>query len=216
MYKEKIIGISFTRMLALIMVIMLHVLNSTVDHLGIVVLQGGVALYVIISAILMAESKQSNMLLILIKKFVRVLKPYWIWILCVFVIYYFIGYDYSFANIKTMMLLGQNHGTYNQFVLTGFGHLWYIPFVLGCYLLTPILYNFFEEIKKWSENNFLLFIFAFCAIFFWIGMYWNYIGPGSCIQYYLLYSVCYLCWKYYSLKNQFFLNAKTRVVIWGG
>lgn len=51
-------GISFARLLALLMVITLHVIpefDNMSENIWIIVLQSGVAIYVVISAVLMAN-----------------------------------------------------------------------------------------------------------------------------------------------------------------
>lgn len=219
MRKEKVLEISFARMFALVMVIILHIIpvfENMGDCIWFIVLQGGVAVYVIISAVLMAEQQYDDALAAIRKKCVRLLKPYWIWILAVFLVYFVIGYKWNFMNLQTLLFLGQNHSVYNQYVLPGFGHLWYIPFILSCYLLTPILKWLFCSVRDRGETFFLFFLSCYCIVFFWIGRYWNFIGPGSYICYYVLYGGSFLCWKYYKAHNKFFFNRKTRVIELGG
>ena len=48
--------------------------------------------------------------------------------------------------------------------LSGGGHLWYIPYCLLCYLITPFLSRYFEN-KEHIFNHFLL-LSIFCAIVF--------------------------------------------------
>lgn len=208
---EKNYSISFVRLIAMFMVIVGHILpqwDGMSNNIFVIVLQSCTVLYAIISAILMADAKYKDPLVTIKHKACRILKPYYIWVLAVFVIYYLTGSDISIWNIRTMLFLGQNNSVYNQFVLPGLGHLWYIPFILGCYLLTPIFDWLWKSVSTLTVRKLFLFLIGFCLVFYWIGYNWNFLGPASWIPYYMVYGGVFLLWKYYKTNISNFEDGK--------
>lgn len=218
---KKNYNISFVRLIALFMVILVHALSqwdNMSNNLLVIILQSGPVLYIIISAVLMTEARYVNPLLTIKHKAYRILKPYYIWVLSVFIVYYAMETNISIWNVRAMLFLAQNNSVYNQYVLPGFGHLWYIPFILGCYLLTPIFNWIWKGVSNLTSRQFFCFLMGFCLVFYWIGYNWNFLGFVSMIPYYMTYGASFLLWKYYKNSENCFIeenNCITKIILVG-
>ncbi len=102
--------------------------------------------------------KNYNRFHFVLKKFKKVLFDYYVYLLFfIYPIYYFLRqneFNYSFI-YKTL--------TISQ-TIYGIHHIWYIPYILSCYLITPYLFDLREYIRQKNLNKVLIFLLVFLGI----------------------------------------------------
>ena len=185
---KKNYSISLLRMLAVISIIFCHsfeysssifvnkgwILESIGNYLA-----NGVQVFLIISGYLYGnkqntvERPEENLFLdsesrirFLIKNSLKILKDYWIYcILVIFPVYYF-KEPLVLTKTKIIEVLVTSD------TISGVHHLWFIPYILFCYFLTPYLYDIKEYLKNKSKKSsikgllFILFIIIIFSYFF--------------------------------------------------
>ena len=180
--KEKDYSISLLRMLAVISIIFCHsfeysssifadkswILRSIGNYLA-----NGVQVFLIISGFLYGNiyteggkeklfSDSETRVNFLIKNSLKILKDYWVYcILVIFPVYYFKESIILTKREVLGILVTSN-------VIDGVHHLWFIPYILFCYFLTPYLYDIKEYLKGKSRKEFIIgvmFIFFIVIIF---------------------------------------------------
>ena len=182
--REKDYSISLLRMLAVISIIFCHsfeysssifvdkgwILESIGNYLA-----NGVQVFLIISGYLYGnkqntvEKPEENLFLdsesrirFLIKNSLKILKDYWIYcILVIFPVYYF-KEPLVLTKTKIIEVLVTSD------TISGVHHLWFIPYILFCYFLTPYLFDIKEYLKNKSKKSFikgLIFVLFIIMIF---------------------------------------------------
>ena len=104
----------------------------------------------------MAKDKINGSSKFLKKKFLRILKPYYIAVILSMILYMIIGQEITIQNIGTYMLALQGITYANQ--VDGLGHLWFISLILLCYVITLLLNKYR---KTMSEDKPLVFYLKF-------------------------------------------------------
>ena len=166
--KEKDYSISLLRMLAVISIIFCHsfeysssifvdkgwILESIGNYLA-----NGVQVFLIISGSLYGNRKNNierfeenffvnskTRIRFLIKNSLKILKDYWLYcILVIFPVYYF-KEPLVLTKTKIIEVLVTSD------TISGVHHLWFIPYILFCYFLTPYLYDIKEYLKINQRN----------------------------------------------------------------
>lgn len=105
----------------------------------------GVQLFFVISGWLYSTKQIDNPILFIIHSFRKILVPYWIF-LTISIILYLIFFP-NYISTTDIVLAIFCAGT-----IKGLGHLWFVGYILFCYLLTPYLY----WLKKYLENQYLI------------------------------------------------------------
>ena len=101
----------------------------------------GVQIFLIISGYLYGQKETIDIKNFYIKRFERILIPYYCLVIPVLIMYFsFAGDKVTLANAVKVVLL---NGT-----IEGGGHLWFVPTILFCYVITPILESFYKECNK--------------------------------------------------------------------
>lgn len=118
----------------------------------------GVQVFFLISGFLYSGRDIGNPVEFIAKQFKKILVPYYIFMIPVTVLYVLFARDAVSAGsiIKVFLCAG---------TLQGIEHLWFIPYILLSYLITPYLYWFAEKVKQWP---FLKMTVAFAAL---LGIY---------------------------------------------
>ena len=98
----------------------------------------------------------------LIKNSLKILKDYWIY--CILVIFpvYYLKEPLVLTKRKIIEVLITSD------TISGVHHLWFIPYILFCYFLTPYLFDIKEYLKNKSKKSFikgLLFVLFIIIIF---------------------------------------------------
>ena len=113
----------------------------------------GVQIFFIVSGYLYAKKDIESPIKWLGKQFKKILIPYYIFILLAIISYHIIGNDIPFSDIvNSFFCIG---------TIKGIGHLWFIRYILFCYLITIILCR----IKKYILNKPFLHGIVYISIF---------------------------------------------------
>ena len=180
--KEKDYSISLLRMLAVISIIFCHsfeysssifvdkgwILESIGNYLA-----NGVQVFLIISGFLYGAKSKKNLfsdsktrIKFLLKNSLKILKDYWVYCLLVIFPVYYLKESIILTKREVLGILVTSN------VIDGVHHLWFIPYILFCYFLTPYLYDIKEYLKSKSKKGFItgvifvLFIIIIFSYFF--------------------------------------------------
>lgn len=141
---------STLRLLAMTMVVFCHIFEWIGGELGENrqleifgnFLAVGVHIFLILSGVLYGEKdlfKNKSPGSFIMQNFKKLLLDYYIYVLLIIVPVYFI---YNYLNFAAKELFGSLFRVLTfSGTVSGVHHLWFIPYILFCYLITPILYN---------------------------------------------------------------------------
>lgn len=134
-------SISAIRLIAMLMIIICHIMqyynNDSCRWFNV-----GVQIFFVISGYLYGGKKIDKPLDFINKGFKKILIPYWLFLILAIILYVFFARDC--INLKILVKAFLCSGT-----LQGLGHLWFVGYILFCYLLTPYLY----WIRKSTESE---------------------------------------------------------------
>ena len=182
--REKDYSISLLRMLAVISIIFCHsfeysssifvdkgwILESIGNYLA-----NGVQVFLIISGYLYGnrentvERPEAKLFLdsksrirFLIKNSLKILKDYWIY--CILVIFPVYSFKEPLVLTKRKII----EVLITSDTISGVHHLWFIPYILFCYFLTPYLFDIKEYLKNKSKKSFIkgILLLLFIVIIF--------------------------------------------------
>lgn len=182
--REKNYSISLLRMLAVISIIFCHsfeysssifinkgwILESIGNYLA-----NGVQVFLIISGYLYGNRENTverpeeklfldskSRIRFLIKNSLKILKDYWIY--CILVIFPVYSFKEPLVLTKRKII----EVLITSDTISGVHHLWFIPYILFCYFLTPYLFDIKEYLKNKSKKSFIkgvLFVLFIIIIF---------------------------------------------------
>lgn len=146
-------SISLIRLIATVFIITCHIMQSLANGLA-WWFNVGVQIFLCMSGFLYGKrDKISDDLTFYKKTSLKILVDYYVVIIPVILLFMvFIPEQLSIITIKNVLL---TYGTLN-----GGEHLWYIPYCLFCYLITPFLSRYFEENKHVIRRFLVLSILA--------------------------------------------------------
>lgn len=133
---QKIIGISILRLISCIFIITCHIFQFYNFELA-WWFNVGVEIFLLISGFLYSKKKIKTFSF-LFKNLLKILLDYSIFLFLFFLFLYPKQSIYNYF----LSYIGYNK-------IDGLGHLWYIPIIIICYLITPIIY----KIKKYGVIN---------------------------------------------------------------
>ena len=125
------------------LIITCHILQYHENFLA-WILNVGVQIFLIISGYLYGRKKIGSTYQFLIKQFKKILVPYWIFLFFAITMYAIFQPQYINKDIVTKSLL--TIGT-----IEGIGHLWFIRYILLCYLLVPLLNHIRDRVKNSTQ-----------------------------------------------------------------
>lgn len=133
--------ISVIRVLAMFAIVICHLLPVTSPFRQILVL--GVCIFFIISGFIYGQKDIKDTRKWLKNRFVRILVPVYSFYVIVFVILLLLGRLGELDFVAVLMQLLNLQGFVDRAGIGNVytGHLWYISFILVCYVLTPVLQN---------------------------------------------------------------------------
>ena len=106
----------------------------------------------------------------------RVLPVYWIAVLLSFPLLAYLS-NFNFAVIRTILDFFLLTNVFENFRGQATGAFWYVPFIIGAYLLFPLLYNRFKKYATWQGYLMILlvtlaieFIYRGIAIYYLDGL----------------------------------------------
>lgn len=169
-------SISFVRCISMIFIILCHVFQYFDKEIA-WWLNVGVQLFLFISGWLYSNKKIDNYKKFYLKEFIKILLPYYLYILIITILYYIFAPTIINLNdfFKSLLLCG---------TLKGLSHLWFIRYIVLCYLLLPFLYIIFNKQKVASKTIFKLFMLFFC--FELLGLLSNNFINGTWINCFIL------------------------------
>ena len=114
----------------------------------------GVQMFFCISGFLYANKKIDSAIDFITRNLQKILIPYFCFLIPTIVIYFAFASDSITVSSAILALL--TSGT-----IGGIGHLWFIPYILFCYLITPYLQALVEKMRKTKW-------YIFCSMFFFL------------------------------------------------
>ncbi len=150
--KSKNYTISLLRFFAMLFIVIYHSLQYYGIESG-MWLDVGVPIFFCISGFLYGNKKITSPINFILKNFKKILIPYYCFLIPTIILYFIFHRDYlSIKNVAGAFLTS---GT-----IEGIGHLWFISYILFCYLITPLLQELADKMKKLKWYMFLLVFFA--------------------------------------------------------
>lgn len=162
--KERDISISIVRLTAMVLIILCHMTSYYGNEIS-RWLNVGVQVFFVISGFLYGRKDISSPIVFLSRNFKKILIPYWVFLFVAIIVYALIcPSELSFISIlKSFFCAG---------TIKGLGHLWFVGYILFCYILTPYLYWFRIQIsnrpfnKKVAIYMCILLLFQLISFFF--------------------------------------------------
>ena len=172
-------SLSLIRILALFLVIFCHIFELTSYSILGNYLAVGVQLFLPLSGYLYSHKEfedSKSRIKFVFKNCYKILVDYYICVIIFIVVYYFVQPEcINLRSIWDILLC--------KSAWFGIHHLWYIPYCLMCYLITPLLYDLKKYLKSGGGNilsGFLIFIIAFEILLY---TYNSYFMPMRIISY---------------------------------
>lgn len=150
----------------------------------------GVQCFFILSGFLYGTKKISEPIKWLSRNFVKVLIPYYTFLICALALY--VCFTPSSLQIKSVVKAVFCVGT-----IDGLGHLWFVGYILFCYFLTPFLFKFSEYIEQRNFKSQLGRIFGLLVVYMILGMLTqSYFKPDRVLCYLVGYFSSFLIQKH--------------------
>ncbi|MBE6336795.1 MAG: acyltransferase [Lentimicrobiaceae bacterium] len=171
-------------MIAMSFIIVCHIFQAYGNELAFW-FNVGVQLFLIISGYLYYTKDYSNesVLRILKQQFIKILLPYYVWLGIVIVIYLL----FSPQSLTTISVI---YSFFCSGTLLGQGHLWFIPYILLCYLITPYLYYIKRKIHNTNLiSTSIIWLIILGCIFIIMKLYKSYFKPEIISCYIIGYAI---------------------------
>lgn len=154
------------RFIAMLMIIACHICQYFDNFLA-WWLNVGVQIFFIISGFLYGSKQITNPVQWFLKNTKKILLPYYLFLIPVIVLYFiFAPANIDFGStIRSLLCIG---------TIDGIGNLWFVGYILFCYLITPILYEMTLYLESKSTRHSLLFISIFMLLFYALGTLTNF------------------------------------------
>ena len=153
MNSKKNASVSFTRMIAMVLIIACHFFQFYENELC-RWLNVGVQIFFVISGFLYSNKVINDPIEFLKRTCKRVLVPYYTFLFPVSALYFFFARDS--ITLSTFI-----KATFCAATIQGLGHLWFVGYIILCYFLTPYLYWLKQTTDKLSIVRTIL---IFCCI----------------------------------------------------
>lgn len=160
-------SISFIRFIAMLMIVTCHIMQYLNNELA-WWFNVGVQIFFIISGFLYGQKEIYNWHDWIKKRFKKILSTYYIYIIIISVVYLIFARELFSIKQTLKNILCVQH-----FIggIVGLEHLWFISFIMVCYLITPILQSLYEnilkdksEIRFWSVFLLIIALIQFISI----------------------------------------------------
>lgn len=167
--KSKNYSISLIRMLAFLSIFLCHImkyLDLELEHWFNV----GVQIFLFMSGYLYGPKTIENSVDFYIKEFKKILVPYYVVIFPVIILHIIYVKDLTGLDIILTLLLGKT--------IYGGGHLWFVPYILMCYIITPLLDSIcrkIDESGKFIYVKLISVIGIFSLFYLLFSSYFNFI-----------------------------------------
>lgn len=148
-------SISFTRAIAMLSIFLCHILQAYNNILG-GWLDVGVQIFFFLSGYLYGNKIIINIKNFYCKNIFKILIPYYIFITFILIALYIIGQTLTINDIINALILKSS--------IPGTQHLWFIRFILICYLFIPIFQKILNLFEKFNRKHLLLYILLFVVL----------------------------------------------------
>lgn len=157
-------SISFVRLCAMIMIFLTHVFQYNNIELA-WWFNVGVQIFLLISGLLYSRRRDIDILFFYKKNISKILCDYYVYLLFISLAVLWKDGVGAIKPLVKMILLADQ--------MNGFGHFWFIPTIIFCYLITPLIWNFFDYLERVTfKKKIILLCFLFFGIeyicLFWI------------------------------------------------
>lgn len=201
----KEIEISFVRMIATCMIITCHICQ--VYNLQIMYwFNVGVQIFLFMSGWLYGKKELNDPIEFIIKNIIKILRDYWIYLFFIIPIYFIYARDLINIKIVAKALVASE-------TITGLGHLWYIPYIICCYILTPLLYFSIKKVAKERSNRYFFYVFIICSIIFLYSYFYHWYFNSAWINCYILGFFMSKAKEIYSIQEKNYLLILTPICI---
>jgi peptidoglycan/LPS O-acetylase OafA/YrhL len=154
-FNNRIIAISVIRFIAMNMIVICHI-QQYYGHWMAWWFNTGVQIFFCMSGFLYGNKNIENNMIFVLRNFTKILLDYYLYLLPVMLIYLI----FASQCLSLTKIIGSIFGSTS---IDGLGHLWYIPYVLFCYLITPLLSRIAKILKNTSTIVFILTIVSLLA-----------------------------------------------------
>ena len=162
--KDSIFEISGIRFISMLMIVVCHLLQFYGNNLA-YFFNVGVQIFLIISGFLYGY-KEINLAPVewLSIRFSKILVPYWILLFLYICLSLLVSVELPFVEIcKSLFGFGN---------LPGLNHLWFIPNILFCYVITPYVKSIITR-SNGSFHTFLVFLFIYIIVSSIVNLYFR-------------------------------------------
>lgn len=191
----KINSVSLIRFISVLLIITCHIFqynNSNIAYW----LNCGVQIFLVMSGFLYGMKTIEKPLDWFWHNLKKIYFPYIIYVIIAIIVYYVGAPEY--INIISIVKLVTCLGT-----VKGLGHLWFVGYIIFCYLITYLLQIIREEIREMKINKFICTVLIIMCLFEVLGVVSNsYIQSDKIICYIL----GYFCATLFSKYGLIFLN----------
>lgn len=153
---QKEYNISLLRFMAMVFIVLCHFFQYYDLELA-WWFNVGVQIFFCVSGFLYGKKRITSPIEFICKNMKKILIPYFCFLIPSIILYYFFHREAITVLIIKRALLTRG-------VINGLGHLWFISYILFCYLITPYLQSLADKMKKLKWQAFLG-IFVLFAIF---------------------------------------------------
>lgn len=187
-------AISYIRIIAMIMIICCHVLQFYGNFMA-WWFNVGVQIFLLISGYLYGKKDIDNWILFVKKQYKKILLPYWIYLVFITIIYFLIARNLLSCSIVFKAIVASDQ-------YKGLEHLWFIPYILFCYFLTPFLNELKHYLDNKSLHHTIIALIIICMMMEILGYCYNSYFKASRI-------LCYLIGYFMSyLQDRIFIKNK--------
>lgn len=198
MTKQESAAIAYLRCISVAFILVCHILQG-LQNQWYTVFNIGVQIFFILSGFLYGKKYIKDVFNWYKNRMIRILIPFYIYLFFAISVVLLFS-DQSIRPIQYIYYLFNIQG-FDWGVISGLGHLWFLSWLMICYLLTPILQYFAEEKKKYAIYILLatLVMLGICCntFFFWI----------------LLYVTSFFVSKYSIVSHKVFVGVVTLIAI---
>ena len=164
-------AISFSRLIALLLIILCHLLQHFYLSAWALILNVGVQVFLVISGYLYGlknENVLNDSILFLKRSTIKILKKYISFLIVLLLVLTLIGSDGNGLEDILKWIRFEEP-------IDGYGHIWFIPYILMCYFLTPYILLIFKSHKKVDIMKLFLLLVLMEIIF---DVFFDYFNPA--------------------------------------
>ena len=144
--KNRNYGLSIVRLLAMVMIVVCHILQSQSNNLCFY-FNVGVYLFLFLSGFLYGGKKISDIITFFKKQGLKLYVPYLLTLIVIIIADISTGSTFSIKDMLSSVLCLQ----WYKFTIPNCGHLWYVSCIIFCYALIPLLQFMGEALNTASK-----------------------------------------------------------------